>query len=350
MLRSLLAIAVLLQMNFGIRANEVPSLIDREGLKLTAEIIGDPPLPFQAVRLRMTLENVGAKTRAGLLLPEDAVRVDAIQMPGGSKFEERLFDIATDLRERGPNCGAMPHARMPITLKPGEFRSVSFALSTHRIADAKEPLGSGAVPLFPVSGDYIVRVRYLLGTKSVRGGPAAGGWNDEVWLDAPIKVCVGNPAARDKPWLEAIAKSPKFGSMLIRPDTPCTVEEALLARQLTEKFPTSTYANYGRLAVGRHHYVGSLDPKKSLRVNHALAADVLEESISRIEYFGFPYMPHVYLLLQATAAEHKNSATATLSRDYRDAWEWIEASRTRLNAEEWQKFRAPMPMKLKAKP
>jgi hypothetical protein len=294
-------------------------------LKFTAEIVGAWPLPYQAVRVRLTVENTG---RAPISIYPLEIGTEVWTTgrngagpargvpPFGGTFVLPPFD-----------CG--PHVlASSVFLRPGQRHTLTGAAAVS-VRDEKEWRAGPsvtAVPLFPEPGIYTLRVHYWC----VRQ-PKPGEFDR---LATDLKVEVRKPAELDKAWVEALARDEGLVRVLLRPDAPCSDECAAVLGRLIEKAPDSTYADYGRLVVARHH----------LRAGaRARGVAVLEKMTGRKESSGFALLPDAWLELRGADAEQKGDITRRLNRDFPDALEWLLVASKPMQRRDWQEFRKPLP-------
>lgn len=305
-----------------------------EGLKLVVAAVGHKPAPFQAVRLRAEIVNSGPKPITGLLPIENTIRIVASKKIGDDARPGGLIDLLTEVRMRGPNCVGVSHRSTAVTLAPGERRAVTFPVAVRRTDSAVEPL-------FPTPGKYVLRCQYVYGTRTPPDAPPEGAAGEELSLFTEVIVEVEKAGKRDEAWTAALARDPRLAATLLQPAERCTAARADMLRELIKNASESSYVNYGRLAVARSYLIGdAVPPRNSPRVNRALAADVLEEAISRLEYMGFPFIPHVYLNLAEAAPEHKANSHRVLIQEHRTALEWIDEAGSKMTLAEWIRFRA----------
>jgi hypothetical protein len=310
-------------------------------LKLTVEVVGGNPLPFQAVRLRVTVENVGEHPTPRLRPLEATACVVGIRRAGKTEFAPLVVPRVVKLEENGDIiCLRLGIGDSTFSLRPGERLPVAFPIGTH-LGDPeklKPRAIPSAEPLFPEPGTYALRCQYTYGYEADDRDVK------NVSVYGEVTVEVGKPAGKDKKWADALARDAALVRVLLQPAKVCTVEQAESVRRLLEDAPDSTYADYGRLALARHYLRRKSTPEIA-RVEVPKGIEILEKLAERKEAAGFPFLPHVRLNLARADNKLQDYVTFLMNRDYRDSVEWIEDATSRMNAEEWAKFRKPLPAK-----
>jgi hypothetical protein len=301
-------------------------------IKLTAEMVGDGPLPFQAIRLRVTVENVGPEP---LTLPPPEQRVVIV---GRKREADEQFDprgVPRLLHHTKPR----PHARRyppnindQVVLQPGERRTFTFPVAVEM------PFLD---PLFPEPGTYRLCLSYAA-APDLPGDAPPGIRSEKGYAFAQVTVVVGKPGARDKPWVEALTRDSPLARALLYPLAVCTEEEAKAVADLLDKVPDSTYADYARFALVRHlrefpENALSL-PKNDPRVRWGTSFDIAVQLSERKGAERFPFMPHLRLRLPAPERER---VEVLMNRDFRDSVEWVNHAGPKMTPQEWKEFRKP---------
>lgn len=217
---------------------------------------------------------------------------------------------------------APPPLRKPLKLAPGEKHTVSFPIAV------RYRNKTGSEPLFPTPGKYTFRCQFVDNQKLPNAPP---GKTTQFIATAVVTVEVSTPGPDDEPWTTALKREPALAVSLLNPSAYCSAEHMEIFRKLIEKAPESTYVNYGRLAIARHHLLGLYypNPPYSPRVHRAFAVDIFDESTRRAKDAGFPFNPHVYIhLMDNDDTERQPYYRATLDKEYRTALEWINEDET----------------------
>ena len=298
-------------------------------LKFTAEVVGDNPLPFQAVRLRITLENVGQEPLT-LAAPEQGVHVMGRKREGDKEFEHRIVPrLFLHTKLKPLVCIRVRNIHDPVVLQPGEAHSFTFPVAVEM------PFRD---PLLPEQGTYRLLLGYV----------AEPIIQPEKGTYAEVAVVVGKPGAKDKLWVEALTRDWTLPRALLDPTATCTEEEAKAIADLLDKAPDSSYADYARFALVRHLRelpANALSlPESDPRVRWGTSFDIAVQLSERKGAERFPFMPHLRLRLPASERER---VEVLMNRDFRDSVEWIYHVGPRMRFWEWAEFRKPLPAKAK---
>lgn len=309
-------------------------------LAFVVERVSDTPLPFQAVRLRLTVKNVTADRIEGLYPLESGCSVCAVQTPQERSFVPRRVRHVDLLRVTLATAARPRNVSIPFTLEPGESRSVTFAVSGH-LVELMENIDREARfdPLFPTVGTYRLRCSYRYVLTVPPGTPA-----EFRHLYAEVDIPVEAPRAIDQPWLDVLRREPGLVRAMLQPISECTREPAAKLTALLKKEPAvappkSSYVHYARFALAKHYLDHSAEDGESWRVRSARAADQLE--LLRQGQSPFPFMPQVWLDWGRAAPELKEQAMWQLESEFRDSIEMIELMAPKLKPAEYQKFRRP---------
>lgn len=334
--------------------------INSRDVEVRVEAIGASPLPYQAVRLRLTVRNLSGKRIGPPILPvDDSLGYTLIKGPSDPNFLEArppVLLVGNDNGTTGITRRGHKNRVAPLFLDPGEQTSVSFTLADQWVAADAAPNHGRRLPIFLVPGEYSIRVRYLIDVEK------------RAYKEDSIKVQVGAAKGEDADAHDLIEKDLELATVLLRPGFPRDKHLVPRIKQLVERYPKSSYAHYGRLAVALAYRKGIGYGPPSYRVGQALAADELE----RVMYKRFAYQPAALVHLAEADPVYAASVRSRLHREHTDALEWLEGFAALLGppgrnaeglvgrkfpkdtkaavaavAEEWQAFRkqAPAPRK-----
>src|SRR5262245_52502648 len=140
---------------------QVPAAVDLKDVAFTAEQLGGPTLPYQAVRIRFTLRNisnkqlgplfgtdVGGNLVYGIKGPED----DQYQKHGVIIVYERIDHRNTSVSTAREHF----NSEIPLFLRPGQETSHSVAFGRWSDRDYKPQVA------FPIPGTYTLKCGYLV--------------------------------------------------------------------------------------------------------------------------------------------------------------------------------------------
>ncbi len=289
------------------------------------EQLGGTIRPYQAVRLRFTLRNIGRKRIGpvqldyGGALSIKAPNQDAYYRPSGHML---VFD-----RDRSPGgtSAITPretmNSRASLLLDQDERISASLAFAAcWRDVDGRRLPAGGGQAIFEEPGEYLIKCRF-------RADPKHGEYIERV-----LKVHVLPPEGQDKAVCELLDKDAVLASALMRPVDAPDKEVFPKIKDIVERYPESSYADYARFALARGYLRGIGISPHSQRVAWALAADQLEKVIQdrydpKVRKFlpkDFAYMPNALILMRLVDLHAKEASLLRLHQEYTDALEWIE--------------------------
>jgi hypothetical protein len=296
-------------------------------VELKAELVGPPPLPFQAARLRLTLHNVSGGRLDGLA---QGMRIKPLEAYAGVTVDGRWVPILVADWRRGvvvEDLWSPEVERGYPWLDAGGVTSLSFAIaSTSNDRSTKRERTAMHRALFPRPGRYTVRYDY----------------NDQ--LSATLTVEVPEPEGDDKAVYGLLQRDNVLASAMMSPVDAPGQEVVGKLRDLLGLYPKSSYADYARFALARYHrYGGDFipdNPRHSDRVEKAIAIDYLTAIVSHTPARTFPYRSYVMIALRTIDAASKDRFDRVLGEEYGDALEWLPVmARTVDNVVDWLKLR-----------
>jgi hypothetical protein len=292
-----------------------------EGLELLVEQIGPALLPYQSVRLRLTLKNSGRHEVAQLRLLEPAILLTQVKAPKDREFRppsdiEHLRHGYTIRPRRITAIGVItPFSKMVttehLTLRPGEVATISGAFGPWRLDDG----------IFEQPGDYALQLVYLSAAFRLKA--------------KPFSVRVGKPVGDDAEALKLLTGNREhLGAILLAlrtPDIGLGGPIIPMLEKLIQRYPKSSYADYARLALTR---AGAFKQLKD------------------VETKQFALGPDVLLCLRSGEQDHIARTDTKLRADFYDACEWTEyqADHMELSFKEWLELRKPPAERKKPEP
>ena len=232
---------------------EEPLAYTPQDVEMKIEQVGPSPLPYQAVRLRLTIRNT-SKKRVGPLFALESSGLQGIKGPGDNKFEQQEQAFTRFRLNTGRTISAANQSPLEWTnrtvylyLDPGEQTSVSiaFAHKHNPGPDGSEDKRYG--PMFSKSGEYSAKWLYK------------GLWTLRQWdIERVVKIQVQEPKGDDKTICTLLEKDSKLAFVMMSPvhipdwEIPRAGEELIpRLKAIYEKYPNSSYADYARFAVAR---------------------------------------------------------------------------------------------------
>lgn len=277
-----------------------PARGSMDDLESTVQQVGSQTLPYEAVRLRLTLRNVGANPSAGLTWLDESIVVVGIQPPGAEDYYAIRANVIKISETSVPAPHARSNERQAMILEPGEETAATFALSAE--------WGRKVKPLFPVPGRYLIKVGY--------SGPRGM----DIIAD-PFALTVREPEGSDAAAYDMLRMHPKLAAALMSPIRPPGAEELPAIQEFVQQFPESSYANYSRFALARASLNG-IRPSSQLS-SQAREAAVTE--LKRVTRSEFAYRPNVLILLRRLLKDDAQRASiqGVLEREFGDSLEWL---------------------------
>ncbi len=269
-------------------------------------------MPFQAVRVRITLQNI-SKERIGPLRPlEDVVRAPTVKGPEDGYHREYWAGFPPEGVQRSNVYPMITWTTMPAAMRTPHYLDVGERVSittTFPMSRAVRNKGSEFQFLAPEPGRYSLKYHY----------PVGGDWDgrDRV-IEQTIEIQVRPPRGDDKIVFELLQKDLRVVSALLSSGTPVW-DVAPTLKEIIEKYPHSSYADYARLAFAK-------------LLHHAPAADLvrpisfyrLDEKHKKLVTGQFAYQPQALILLKKADPKLREEALRHLDRHFTDSREWIE--------------------------
>lgn len=274
---------------------------DGSRLRARAQQVGSEILPYEALRLRLTLANVDSDSTGPLPWLHDSIVVSGVKAPGSNDYYTIRANVIQVRETSAPSSSAHLSEKQPMVLKPGDELSVTFALSAE--------WGRKPKPLFPVPGEYHIKVGY--------SGPREIG---DVFAE-PVAVTVRQPQGPGVMVYQQLAQRPRLAAALMSPIRPPSGEVLPAVRDIVERFPRTIYANYARFALARAALNGVSLSARLPEIARATALTQLE----RIAATDFGYGPNVLVLLRRLQlnVSQKAQIRAELDRDFGDSIVWL---------------------------
>jgi hypothetical protein len=221
--------------------------VDSKDMTLKLEVVGSAPLPYQAIRLQMTLHNISSNT-LGPIQSIDRCAGAWVKRPTENDFSGYRGSIRMFDSERPHNITNTQHINYqgPLRLKPGEESSASFVVAAEWLDRQGQlhPSGTG-IAIFSKPGIYVIKGFYLIDGQK------------EKWIEAITEVEVKEPQGDDKKVWELLQKDEQLAGALMCPvDAPSDDVRPKLI-QLLKDYPKSSYAPYARFALARHYFNGT---------------------------------------------------------------------------------------------
>jgi hypothetical protein len=270
------------------------------------DVVGPMPLPYQAIRLRLTLQNVGKK-RLGPIGSVDPVAGAEVKGPGEWSYRG-VWNSVLLFDSEHPNVVTKTqhlNHRAPLFLEPGEQSSASFAIAAGWIGRAgKLDLDK---PLFPKPGRYSLKGFYGIDGKR------------ELRIEATREVEIKEPQGDDKKILEMLEKDEELAAALLCPvnGPPAAVRPKLI--QIIKDYSKSSYAPYAHFALARLEF-GGIGFQPAPFALPKRVADELEPILFR----RFPYQPNVIVMMLAVEPGNVEVLAKMMNKEYPDALEWLE--------------------------
>ena len=299
-----------------------------EGLVLLVEKIGSDPVPYQAVRLRITLRNNGKKAVADLPLVESACGITGFQKPGQKQFS--AIDTNDKIILPRYELGRTRHHSLVaqnqrLVLKPGEEESI--------ISSFAGPVDKRSLALFPESGDYSLRLEYA---RTMNGGASV--------KPALVHLTVRKLEGEDRAACsilenQRVKVTEDFTQSIIYREPPPGFETHEALKKIIREHPKSSYANFGRFMEAQRllqwNILGGKTPKEMPKAELDQAVAYLKA----INLKQYPYGADALLLLRKINEEYIGDAKevkrieAQLEAEFKDDLAWIEAQSERIPLE-----------------
>jgi hypothetical protein len=271
--------------------------------------------------------------RIGELFPIDEVFRVQVKAPNRDNYKDVSGGVLLYGKGRPnfPSSKGGLNSRLALFLDRDERTSVSFAFAALWRDDQGQRLPwDRGVPIFDQPGTYLVKCKYLVSVKRLKGPEPAG--VEEKYIEQVLEVKVAAPEGPDKAVYDLLKKDQQLASALMRPVDAPAKEAVPKLKEIIEKFPKSSYAPYARFALARAYLNGLGLDTPSSRVRRALTGDELEAvtkhhydaEAKRIIPNTFPYRPNALVLLSQLDATEAWFARSYLHKEHPDSLEWIE--------------------------
>ncbi len=213
-------------------------------------------LPFQAVRLRIALRNENSPPVRGLRPIEGTVHGWMWLKPPASERFDRIHEGFRSIRNENPVIDAKVSNRDTyIELTDQEESSVSFALSAEWKNDEFGRVKRQVS--FPEAGKYLLHVFYPIQYPFEELNVYPAQFEPAKYLVAQTTVTVKSPCGDDKIIFDMLTENSDLAFSLLstigEPD-PDVIPQL---REIVERFPESTYADYARFALARKELRGT---------------------------------------------------------------------------------------------
>lgn len=218
-----------------------PCLVLAQDTRITLDLVGESPLPFQPVRVRVTIINASGQT-VGPIAPLEYFNTFRVKPPGSDSFADK--PTCEFLRES--TSASVPSASMfanKITLKPGQQISMlmSFAFMASS-QSARTPLVDRCEPCFPLPGMYELQFGYRL----------AHGAKSGSYLHSTLKVMVNKQSDFESELVDRLKNDRPLLLSLMKPNDRPEDSQLMKLRGIADNYAKSTYALYARYALGLH--------------------------------------------------------------------------------------------------
>jgi hypothetical protein len=305
---------------------------DYKTLQLTVEQGSPPPLPYQGIRVRLRLTNIGNQQISDLPLLEAACWITGMKSEDDSATRPIGKYGVFVLRPR-LTTEVIPFdhsaALHRLELKPKQHETVSHAILGE--------WGSRDIWLFPKPGQYTVTMKYRP-TRMLQEALEAN----------PLTVVVRQPEGDDARIFLMLTKSPELAhdlTIAVAYRTGPSKETVPLLKKIELDYPKSSYADYARLALALHYrYQNDLQGTGRIpKVDRDAALACLEAIQSK----DFPYLPDALLLVKELASDPEQAKRAymRITRTFRDSIELLEAEASELSAQQLREMKSKAPIR-----
>ena len=205
---------------------------DISQLKIRGGQICQPLLPYQAVRLRFVVQNVGDRRIVPMIQPSALFNIRGIRSPSDNDFRPaRCPELPDDLRAPVGQRKLPPAA---LQLKPGQTISVTFCMA----ADwrCRRPTPPDGRPLFPQPGIYQTL------------------WRTNQRYELPVTVAA--PQGADKEIWRMMTEDTYLADAMMSPAHAADPDAVETMKEIVWRHPQSSYADYARFALARAHVKG----------------------------------------------------------------------------------------------
>ena len=281
------------------------------------------PLPFQAVRVKLTLVNRGDKEAKPKHWLEEGMGVFEVKAPGESHFS--LFSG----HAIGPNRAIhehMPEAvlnrKLDLTLQPKEAISITMAIEADWGGEFRSR-EDGPCFAFKTPGTFIFKIYYCGEKLDIQG-------TTEVVIKAPS-------ADDDKAATKRLGKEMELCRLLISSEAVAGKDMLPEIRSFLKCYAKSQYADYARFALARACLKPVIQKTEERYKTQAL------ELLSEVDLEKFAYGPNVLILMRELApTNQKAEFKKKLDELYPDAVETILYYAEFMNQTEWAAYKEPL--------
>jgi hypothetical protein len=316
--------ALALTTAFGCESDESPDelfSLNPKDVELRLEHVGPTPCAFQAVRLRLTLRNVSSQKLRYVPI-DNFTTVFVIRKAGQEEVTCSPLVFESD-ELLGVTARADRNGRTRLFLDPGEQTSVSFAIALHSSKTPPDHRNQDT-PIFSEAGGYKLRCRYLINEQK------------RTYIDAAVSIKVQEPPESDLKLLARIRQNGTLlRSMLLPIDRPSKQDMENL-RDIVEKHGSSSYADYARFAIARHHLRGGPFRRQAAPDEEEMKA---VETLRVLAARDFAYRPNAIVTLFTADATSRTKLGALLRSRFRDDLIWLEQVAPSLDEVEWARYR-----------
>lgn len=225
--------------------------------------LSNEPYPYQAIRLRWSVANRGAVSLAPRAWAERWFDNLRVRPPVAAKFDP-AYRLTAFRDSAGGAAGTVSltdlNQRQPLGLGPGQRVAASAAMSAWWSSKAGQLQIDK--PLFVQRGPYTMSIRYPL-------DPAT---QAQMTVEATINV--GEPAGDERRACDALAADESLRNALLSPVDAPPLDVLPRLEEFLSDFSETSYGNYARFALARHHLRGC---GESLRRDRLATLDFVKE-------------------------------------------------------------------------
>jgi len=283
---------------------------DFSSLELHTTTIGRSPLPYQSMRILISLENRGKKPVSGIDLFGFAF--GGIRGPGEEHFRGIASSMNQDPHADHGGSNSRPGELICavqefLVLKPGERETRTQAL----------PAGFQERPYFDRPGHYLLRAKYFPDAENTDPREA-------IFADT-LTIVVPKPHGEEAALYRILQEKPALAMEMM---SACTLETKVPIdtvvgdlESVVQKYARTTYADYARFALARA-YLGGIQKARIAQADKKAKALPLLEAI---DLKTFPYASSVLLWIKIVRNNPKDSARidARLDEEFHDDETWV---------------------------
>jgi len=357
--------------------------LDPKALAFEVRLIGPQPLPYQPLRVRPIVRNIGNEGIAHLLPIEYAVFFEpSVVARNGKRYEESVWPARLiDLGDEKPEGYWTPGPLAYVEPGPKEQVSASFAVTPYTLEFGLSNQDLENYKLWG-PGQYKLQVKYRAGWDRL---------GQDVELRAELPLVVVEPQGPDKQVADILADDPKLARCLSEALAPPAPEQVAKLKDLLKLYPKkrelsglasvngtprfverevcaeSSYAYYIHFALARH-YMNRRKEEAYTAEGNRRAAEELDHVVDKA--FAYqpnalilalrkttlpPFSPHIapsvwtparYEQMRKLLIDHYSDTAEFLSNSslvfYNENLEWMPHL-PRGSPENWYKFRKTIP-------